>query len=245
LQSRNRLSTGGPFVIDGRTYNNPHKYADRGLYPHYERKLGRWIKFWGTDRVVHVQTGRRVMQDMTGSKGPTPPFIWRPTASGITFNIMNGAFQYAVPFYVEAELAAFFGQHIAYSRGFLAVGDALGFVGSRVLPVAAAAYLGLEIGGWINEKTGWSHSLANRADRNRQIYKDLGLGDTASTILGAPATIPVVSEIGQGLGWGAYKIYQGGSWVGGKMKAGAVNIIERFTSDEYTFAPWKAEWWPF
>src|SRR5690606_40117236 len=36
LQSRNALSN-GPYSANGRTFNNPHTWADRGLYPEYEQ----------------------------------------------------------------------------------------------------------------------------------------------------------------------------------------------------------------
>ncbi len=207
LQSRNALSRnlGYPRVIDGKTYNNPHTYADRGLYPHFEQELGSRTRNWGTERVSHVRVGRRVMKEMTGTSGPRPPYIYGPTVRGMTGHFIYGSIQYGVPFFAEAELAAFFGQHFAYSRGFLVAGDALGFVGTRVLPVAGAFYDGYILGTWIDEKTGWSTSLSNRARRNRDIYKNLGLGDTSSTILGGAANIPILSEVGEGLGRGAYK----------------------------------------
>lgn len=107
-------------------------------------------------------------------------------------------------------------------------GDGMGIVGSGsgtlafalaemgFLPAAAVVgsfSLGWEVGRWIDKRTGWGNSLANRAMRNREIYQDLGLGDTASTILGGAACVPVLSEVGEGLGWGAFKVYQGGSYV--------------------------------
>ena len=131
----------------------------------------------------------------------------------------------------------------------IAEGDVIGGIGSGsssasfllaemgLLPAAAVVgsfSIGWEIGRFIDEKTGWGESLTDRAVRNREIYKDLGLGDTASTILGAPATIPIVSEVGEGIGWGAFKVYQGGSFVANEVQ----DFVE--TRDwGKTFRPWR------
>jgi hypothetical protein len=127
-------------------------------------------------------------------------------------------------------------------------GDVMGAIGSGtsslsfilaeagLLPAAAvvgAFSMGWEAGRWIDKKTGWSTSLANRAMRNREIYKDMGLGDTSSSILGGAACIPILSEAGQGLGWGAFKLYQGGSYVAGEVG----DFIESRDWGR-TFRPW-------
>jgi RHS repeat-associated protein len=109
------------------------------------------------------------------------------------------------------------------SLGFTGAGGLLargaGFFGPAGL-IAGAAAGGYAIGQFIDEKLGWHESLAARANRNRDIYSDMGLNDTASGILGGAAAIPVLSEVGQGLGWAAFKGYEGGKWVGGKAADG-------------------------
>ncbi|HEY8225070.1 MAG TPA: RHS repeat-associated core domain-containing protein, partial [Pyrinomonadaceae bacterium] len=235
LQSLNRLSN-GPYVIDGRTYNNPHKYADRGLYPYYERTVGPKVSRWGTDRVVHVNVGRRVQRDMTGSSGPRPPYIIGPTIKGIAGGIIQGVSQNFVPYYAEAELATYTGAHFAWSQGWLGVGNALEFISTRALPVVGAFVGGYMIGSWINEETGWSHSLSDRAIRNRGVYQDLGLGDTTSTILGGAANIPILSEVGEGIGRGA-------GFLTKKGIAAKDEIVKRLTSDDYTMNPFDTELW--
>ena len=222
LQSQNRLSE-GPYTKGNRSANNPHTYADRVLYPHYEEKLGPRTRTWGTERVVHVRTGRRVMREITGNSGPRPPYIVAPTAKGVMGHFIYGGTSTMVPFFAEAELVLFFGENIAYSRGFLMTGRALGFLGTKVLPVAGSFVLGYTAGTWVDEKTGWSDTLSNRAVNSRDSYRSLGLGDTTSTILGGVAATPVASDIGEGVGWASHRIYAG------------------FTDDNYTFNPLKGE----
>lgn len=94
-----------------------------------------------------------------------------------------------------------------------------GFLGPAGL-VAAAGAGGYAIGQFIDEKLGWHESLAARANRNRDVYSDMGFNDTASGLFGGAAAIPVLSEVGQGLGWAAFKGYQGASFVGGKVADG-------------------------
>ncbi|MGH9967106.1 MAG: RHS repeat domain-containing protein [Pyrinomonadaceae bacterium] len=235
LQSRKALSN-GPYIINGRTYNTPHTYADRGLYPHYERTEGPKISRWGTDRVVQTNVGRMVKKEMTGSSGPRPPYIVGPTVKGMTGGFIHGFAQNFVPFFAEAEIATFCGAHFAWSQGFLGVGNALEFISTRALPVVGAFAGGYMVGSWINEQTGWSHSLSNRATRNRGIYQDLGLGDTTSTILGGAANLPIFSEVGEGIGIGA-------GWVTTKIIDAKDNIVKRFTSDDYTMNPFDTELW--
>lgn len=128
-------------------------------------------------------------------------------------------------------------------------GDVMGIVGSGtgtlsfalaelgLLPAAAVAgsfSIGWEAGRWIDKKTGWGTSLTERAVRNRETYRDLGLGDTSSTLLGGAACIPILSEAGQGIGWGAFKLYQGGSYV--------VDEVDEFIESRdwgKTIRPWR------
>ena len=91
-----------------------------------------------------------------------------------------------------------------------------GFLGPAGLVTGAAAG-GYAIGQFIDEKTGWHESLANRADRNRSIYSDMGLNDTAAEVLGGAAALPILSEVGQGLGWAAFKGYEGYDWTTDKI----------------------------
>jgi hypothetical protein len=118
----------------------------------------------------------------------------------------------------------------------MGLGNALEFVSTRALPVVGAFVGGFMIGSWINEQTGWSHSLSDRAIRNRGVYQDLGLGDTSSTILGGAANIPILSEVGEGLGRGA-------GFVTVKAIEAKDFVVERLTSDEYTMNPFKSELW--
>jgi hypothetical protein len=92
-----------------------------------------------------------------------------------------------------------------------------GFLGPAGLVTGAAAG-GYAIGQSIDEKLGWHESLAGRANRNRDIYSDMGINDTAAGIFGGAAAIPVLSEVGQGLGWAAFKGYKGASFVGGRIE---------------------------
>lgn len=99
--------------------------------------------------------------------------------------------------------------------------------------VTAAAAGGYALGQFIENRTGWSTTLSNRAIRNKEIYQDLGLGET-SHLLGFPSNVPVVSEVGEGIGWAGAKVYQGGSYV--------VNKIGDFIESKdwgKTIRPWR------
>lgn len=96
--------------------------------------------------------------------------------------------------------------------------------------------IGYSIGRFIDRQTGWSKTLTNRALRNEQIYQDLGLGGTSSKVLGGFATIPVFSEVGEGIGRGA-------GWAVLKGQAMVEWGYNRATSDEYTFNPLESELW--
>ena len=100
--------------------------------------------------------------------------------------------------------------------------------------VTGAFAFGYSIGRVIDRNTGWSKTLTNRALRNEQSYKDLGLGGTSSKVLGGFATIPVLSEVGEGIGRGA-------AWGVLKGRAMVQWGYNRFNSDEYTLNPLESE----
>jgi RHS repeat-associated protein len=106
-----------------------------------------------------------------------------------------------------------------------------GFLGPLGLVTGSAAG-GYAIGQFIDEKLGWHEALADRADRNREIYGEMGLNDTAATIFGGVANLPLVSEAGEGIGWAAFKGYRGASWVGGKA-ADAYDTVTDWVGYEF------------
>ncbi len=65
-------------------------------------------------------------------------------------------------------------------------------------PAAGAFAAGYGLGQWINEETGWSHSLAERGKSVEEA--------TGSTFLGFVAATPVVGDIG-------YAGYEVGGWL--------------------------------
>ncbi len=116
-----------------------------------------------------------------------------------------------------------------------AVGSGSGVLAGGAMIVGwttGVVFFGSFAGGWslgryIDKKTGWSTSLSNRASRNRDIYREeLGLGETSSTILGGAANIPVLSEIGQGIGWGAYKLYEADRYVSDKISSAYDSVTD-------------------
>lgn len=98
----------------------------------------------------------------------------------------------------------------------------------------ASFAFGYSIGRVIDRHTGWSKALANRAGRNEQIYSDLGLGGTSSKVLGGFATIPILSDVGEGIGRGV-------GWGVTKGQAMVQWGYNRLTSDEYTLNPLESE----
>lgn len=105
------------------------------------------------------------------------------------------------------------------SRAGVGAGTALLNVGSKINPVASAAAGGYAIGqlidggvGWATGKT-WHDHLSDRAIGYKESLQDAGLDETWATIIAAPTNIPLFSEAQKGLGWGAFKVYEGGSAV--------------------------------
>jgi RHS repeat-associated protein len=103
LQSRAALSN-GPYTVDGKNYTTPHTYADRGLIPKYEQEHQQKHGSWASERVSHVQAGRRARMEMQGTPGPRPPYIWVPTVLGGAGHLALAATRTLVPFVVEAEI---------------------------------------------------------------------------------------------------------------------------------------------
>lgn len=133
LQSRNALSN-GPYSANGRTFNNPHTWADRGLYPEYEQQVRREIGSHSSERVIHLETGRRVQQRTTGQAGPRPsvnPFssaprlLWGQRALGFAGHATLGLTRAAVPGVAEAELVFGTGAIYAYGAGYTTIGAGL------------------------------------------------------------------------------------------------------------------------
>lgn len=106
-----------------------------------------------------------------------------------------------------------------------------GFLGPAGLVTGSAAG-GYAIGQFIDEKLGWHEALVDRAERNREIYGEMGLNDTAANWLGGVALLPLVSEAGEGIGWAAFKGYEGAGWVGGKA-ADAYDTVTDWVGYEF------------
>ena len=98
------------------------------------------------------------------------------------------------------------------SIGMTALAKPLLIAASKLNPVGLVlgAFAGGGLAGqYLDDKTGWSDSLANRARLHEDQYENLGFG-WASGGFGAVSTLPVASEVGNALGWGAFKTYQAG-----------------------------------
>lgn len=131
IQSLNRLSP-RTYTLFGRTFGNPHTFADRGLIPAIQRFYNNTISAFTTDRVRHVMSGRGARLLMEGRMGPRPPYLnVGPMLAGVAGTVGLGMARGLVPMFVEAEIAI-------QGAGMWAVGNGVG-AGTIVGEVALAA----------------------------------------------------------------------------------------------------------
>lgn len=104
LQSLNRLSN-RIYNFAGRTFRNPHTYADRGLIPAIQRFYNRTIGGFTTERVRHVMAGRGARYLMEGRMGPRPPYMnIGAMVGGVAGTAYLGMARNFVPLFAEAEI---------------------------------------------------------------------------------------------------------------------------------------------
>ncbi|SNT49761.1 RHS repeat-associated core domain-containing protein [Asanoa hainanensis] len=180
IQSYNKNSGGQTWNGNGSTFRNPHKWADRGLYFDYYRRIQqRWGKAI-TERVAHAEAGRAVQRDITGSPGPRLPYIWLPTALTFGGNTALTLTRGLVPYVAEAEAVLLGGSIWAYGHGYAAAGSALGTAGAYVAPAAGGFVAGSFVGG-----TAGAVVRANGGGRGAQILAGVASGMAAGALVGA------------------------------------------------------------
>ncbi len=115
------------------------------------------------------------------------------------------------------------------SIGLTTIAKPLLFVASRLNPIGlvTGAFAGGGLAGqYLDDKTGWSNNLSDRAVFAEKMYREIGHGGTMAKIYGGATNIPVFSEAGEGIGWSASRLVLGA------------------TDDNYTYVPWRAAWFP-
>ncbi|WBQ08339.1 SpvB/TcaC N-terminal domain-containing protein [Kribbella sp. CA-293567] len=197
LQSLSKNST--PRVApNGRTYATPHTYADRGLYPHHEGEVEQSWGNYATPRTQHVETGRRVMRDMTGSRGPMPPYILGPTLVGLGGTLAVGLVRGAIPLVAEVETGLAGLSIYAYGAGYTTLSSGLATASAYTPLVAGSAVAGV-LGGNLAEYG------ASKVTDNREAQLAAGVigAAAAGAAIGAliGSVVPIAgTAIGAGTG---------------------------------------------
>ncbi|WP_198675872.1 SpvB/TcaC N-terminal domain-containing protein [Kribbella monticola] len=197
LQSLAKNST--PQVApNGRTYATPHTYADRGLYPHYEAEVEEGWGDYASPRTLHVETGRRVMKDMTGSRGPMPPYILGPTLVGAGGTLVVGLVRGTIPLVAEVETGLAGLSMYAYGAGYSALGSGLATASAYTPLVAGSAVAGV-LGGNLAEY-GASKLTSNRdAQLAAGVIGAAAAGAAIGALIGS--VVPIAgTAIGAGTG---------------------------------------------
>jgi RHS repeat-associated protein len=189
LQSRNALSQ-GPYTANGRTFGNPHKFADQGRYPENEAQVQRSWGPYTTNRVVHVEAGRRTMRDMTGNRGPMPPYIVGPTILGAAGHFALAATRAFVPLVAEAELGLMGAGMTLSSWGFTAAGATV-FGAAAYVPVVGG---GLVAGAFLGNA---AESFALEHGASEEMAQNVGMGAAA---LGGAAVGALIGSVIPGVG---------------------------------------------
>ncbi|MGX1494958.1 SpvB/TcaC N-terminal domain-containing protein [Streptomyces tendae] len=148
IQSWKALSN-GPYTANGRTFNTPHTWADQGVYFEHEREVqnSAWND-WTTERTQHVETGRRTMNTVEGTRGPVPPYIFGGTLMGIGGTMAVGLVRGLVPLVAEAEMG-FAGISVwAYGTGHAALGAASASAAAYTPLIAGSAVAGSVAGNY-------------------------------------------------------------------------------------------------
>ena len=128
---------------NGTVYNTPHTYADRGMYPHHEGEVEESWGLYATARTQHVETGRRTMQSMTGSRGPIPPYILGPTLLGLGGTVVVGLVRGMIPLVAEIETGLAATSVYAYGYGYATLGSGLATASAYTPLVAGSAVAGV------------------------------------------------------------------------------------------------------
>ena len=213
LQSQNALS--GNFnkpVPDGGRFNNPHKYSDRFLYMENERDARDQYGSVATERVVQVEAGRRTMQQMTGNKGPTPPYIYWPTVMGVAGNVTLGVTRTVVPGVAEGEFILLGASQTATYYGYFGVATALETGAAYVPIIGGSAFAGAIVGNVVDNavtqatgSSGWGTAAGVGAAAVSGAAVGALIGSVvpvAGTVVGAG----VGAAVGAVAGLGAYLI---------------------------------------
>lgn len=200
LQSRNALSgPGWPRTIDGRTFGNPHTFSDRGMYPNQERSVRDSIYgAIGTERVVHVETGRRTMASMTGNRGPTPPYIWWPSATGLAGNAALMTTRVAIPGVAEGEFILLSASQTATYYGYFGAATALE-TGAAYVPIVAGSAIAGAYAGHLADSAVTQATGSSEWGTVAGIGASAAAGAAVGALLGS--VVPVAGNVvGAGVG---------------------------------------------
>jgi len=212
IQSRNALSNGPYTGLNGRTYNNPHTLADRGTYPVLEQEYQDRYGSIATERTTHAMAARETRRQVEGTRGPRPPYIWVPTATGVLGNTLLGATRTIVPGVAEAEVVLVGASQTATYYGYFGAAAGLETAAAYVPVVGGSAFAGVVVGNLadsvVTEATGssgWGTAAGVGASALTGAAVGAAIGSVvpvAGTVVGAGAG----AIVGAAAGLGAYLI---------------------------------------
>ena len=202
IQSQNGLSP-RTFTIGGRTFGNPHTYADRGLIPTIQRFYNRTISSFTTDRTRSVMAGRGARGLMEGTMGPRPPYMnVGAMVGGVVGGIGLGLARGLVPLFAEAEIGIQYAGMIAVANG-VGAGTIVGEVAlvAATAPAAlAGTALAAAVGGYIVGDVVENYVTNATGSRTAGVAAGTGAGALAGAGIGAAIGTFIFPAVGTAVG---------------------------------------------
>ncbi|MEA5461685.1 SpvB/TcaC N-terminal domain-containing protein [Arcicella sp. LKC2W] len=202
IQSTNARSF-GTFSIGGRTFGNPHTYADKGLIPAIQRFYNRTISGFTTDRTRSVMAGRGARGLMEGTMGPRPPYMnVGAMIGGVVGGIGLGLARGLVPLFAEAEIGIQYAGMVAVANG-VGAGTIIGKVAlvAEAAPAAlASTALAAAAGGYIVGDVVENYVTNATGSRTAGVAAGTGAGALAGAGIGAAIGTFIFPAVGTAVG---------------------------------------------